>query len=396
MPIKSSEDEPSKLSSDDFDMLDDDDDDGFDLDDDESEADDLPDSTTGSDSKDLAGHPPPRHSHSKKGSGKAGKASGGRAGPGQEGEDRAESSAGSKTPKKRGPKKKQLTKARVVKLKQRRVKANARERNRMHGLNEALDELRKHVPCQTKTQKLSKIETLRLARNYIRVMADTLNTGVRPDPFTFAKALSKGLSTNTMNMVATCLQLNPRTLQPDTAPFKPYQLLYDPSAGELCPLSQPSDIFSYGPAMGAEVSAYGPQRHIITSQLSPFQHLPHAGALSCSPHPHPHPHPPPHKHGAGFPHPGGRPTPSLPTPVSSCAGGNFLPCAEMAACEAYALPASAGAMYGNEAQVQSSGDACHPYNLLPDDLADFQPEPVLEHDLSMITSTSSIYDVNMT
>ena len=46
--------------------------------------------------------------------------------------------------------------------------------------------------------------------------------------------------------------------------------------------------------------------------------------------------------------------------------------------------------------MQSSGDTCNQYNLLPDDLADFQPEPVLEHDLSMITSTSSIYDVNMT
>jgi hypothetical protein len=61
-------------------------------------------------------------------------------------------------------------------------------------LHQALDELRKHVPCQTKTQKLSKIETLRLARNYIMVMAETLQKGVRPDPFTFAKALSKGMN----------------------------------------------------------------------------------------------------------------------------------------------------------------------------------------------------------
>lgn len=131
-----------------------------------------------------------------------------------------------KIPKKRGPKKKRMTKARIVKLKQRRVKANARERNRMHGLNDALDELRTHVPCYSKTQKLSKIETLRLARNYICALADILKNGVRPDSVSFAKALSKGLSQNTMNLVAGCLQLNPRTLLPDTPIPKPYQLMY--------------------------------------------------------------------------------------------------------------------------------------------------------------------------
>lgn len=120
-----------------------------------------------------------------------------------------------KTPKKRGPKKKKMTKARVVKLKVRRVKANTRERNRMHGLNEALDELRQHVPCYSKTQKLSKIETLRLARNYISSLADILKNGIKPDSITFAKSLSKGLSQNTMNLVAGCLQLNPRTLLPE-------------------------------------------------------------------------------------------------------------------------------------------------------------------------------------
>ena len=120
-----------------------------------------------------------------------------------------------KTPKKRGPKKKRMTKARIVKLKVRRVKANARERNRMHGLNEALDELRQHVPCYSKTQKLSKIETLRLASNYINSLGEILKNGIKPDSISFAKSLSKGLSQNTMNLVAGCLQLNPRTLLPE-------------------------------------------------------------------------------------------------------------------------------------------------------------------------------------
>ena len=130
--------------------------------------------------------------------------------------------------KKRGPKKQPLNKMRQVKLKVRRVKANARERNRMHGLNSALDELRKHVPCHSKTQKLSKIETLRLARNYIHALASVLQSGVRPDSVTFARDLSRGLSQNTMNLVAACLQLNPRTLLPESAyAGKPYQFMYD-------------------------------------------------------------------------------------------------------------------------------------------------------------------------
>ena len=128
-----------------------------------------------------------------------------------------------KLPKKRGPKKKKMTKERVVKLKQRRVKANTRERNRMHGLNGALDDLRKYVPCYSKTQKLSKIETLRLARNYISSMAEILKAGVKPDPVVFAKGLSKGMSQNTMNMIAGALHLNPRTLMPEGHGGRAYQ-----------------------------------------------------------------------------------------------------------------------------------------------------------------------------
>ncbi|XP_072027354.1 uncharacterized protein [Amphiura filiformis] len=115
-------------------------------------------------------------------------------------------------PKKRGPKKKKMTKARIVKVKQRRMKANARERNRMHGLNDALDILRKVVPCYSKTQKLSKIETLRLAKNYISALSDILRTGRVPDTIAFAQTLSQGLSQPTTNLVAGAMQLNPRAL----------------------------------------------------------------------------------------------------------------------------------------------------------------------------------------
>lgn len=179
-----------------------------------------------------------------------------------------------KTPKKRGPKKKKMTKARVQKLRQRRVKANARERNRMHGLNDALDILRKHVPCYSKTQKLSKIETLRLARNYICALSDILKSGVKPDSVAFAKALSKGLSQNTMNMVAGSLQLNPRTLLPEHQLPKPYQYnMFRPGM----PFPPNFPVFAQQPlfnlpqmSLGQSCMSYGVQ----DSQFSPLNRSP--------------------------------------------------------------------------------------------------------------------------
>ena len=195
-----------------------------------------------------------------------------------------------KVPKKRGPKKKKMTKARLAKLRLRRVKANTRERTRMHGLNDALDILRQHVPCYSKTQKLSKIETLRLASNYIGALADILKNGVRPDGVTFAKALSKGLSQNTMNLVAGGLQLNPRTLLPESASYaKPYQLLYDNSL-DMNPNSlrgDQMDSFSYPNVIHGN---YSPSSHALHSSTAlsscqPCQPCPVSMATSQAPPP---------------------------------------------------------------------------------------------------------------
>lgn len=63
----------------------------------------------------------------------------------------------------------------VMKLKKtRRVKANDRERNRMHSLNGALDTLRTVLPTFPEDTKLTKIETLRFAHNYIWALSQTL------------------------------------------------------------------------------------------------------------------------------------------------------------------------------------------------------------------------------
>jgi Helix-loop-helix DNA-binding domain len=50
-----------------------------------------------------------------------------------------------------------------------RLNINARERRRMHDLNDALDELRGVIPYahSPSVRKLSKIATLLLAKNYI-------------------------------------------------------------------------------------------------------------------------------------------------------------------------------------------------------------------------------------
>ncbi|XP_016969936.1 protein lin-32 [Drosophila rhopaloa] len=61
--------------------------------------------------------------------------------------------------------------------KKRRQAANARERKRMNGLNEAFDRLREVVPAPSLDQKLSKFETLQMAQSYILALCDLLNNG---------------------------------------------------------------------------------------------------------------------------------------------------------------------------------------------------------------------------
>lgn len=57
-----------------------------------------------------------------------------------------------------------------------RLNINARERRRMHDLNDALDELRRVIPYahSPSVRKLSKIATLLLAKNYILMQQNAL------------------------------------------------------------------------------------------------------------------------------------------------------------------------------------------------------------------------------
>lgn len=56
-----------------------------------------------------------------------------------------------------------------------RVKANKKERRRTQSINQAFNELRKHIPDVPSDTKLSKIKTLRLAISYISHLISTLN-----------------------------------------------------------------------------------------------------------------------------------------------------------------------------------------------------------------------------
>jgi len=71
----------------------------------------------------------------------------------------------------RGGRKKNLHPPSPSILRHRRDAANARERKRMNGLNDAFERLREVVPNLNTEQKMSKIETLLMAQTYIQALA---------------------------------------------------------------------------------------------------------------------------------------------------------------------------------------------------------------------------------
>lgn len=64
-------------------------------------------------------------------------------------------------------------------MRRRRLAANARERRRMSGLNEAFDRLREVIPSIGTDHKLSKFETLQMAQTYISALGDLLERAPR-------------------------------------------------------------------------------------------------------------------------------------------------------------------------------------------------------------------------
>ncbi|CAG9818802.1 unnamed protein product [Phaedon cochleariae] len=60
-------------------------------------------------------------------------------------------------------------------MRRRRLAANARERRRMNGLNDAFDKLREVIPSLDAEHKLSKYETLQMAQTYISALMELLD-----------------------------------------------------------------------------------------------------------------------------------------------------------------------------------------------------------------------------
>ncbi|XP_069701534.1 protein dimmed [Periplaneta americana] len=56
----------------------------------------------------------------------------------------------------------------------RRLESNERERMRMHSLNDAFQSLREVIPHVKKERRLSKIETLTLAKNYVMALTNVI------------------------------------------------------------------------------------------------------------------------------------------------------------------------------------------------------------------------------
>lgn len=98
----------------------------------------------------------------------------------------------------------------------RRLKASARERKRRHVLNNALELLRKKVPCiDQNPQKLSKIEVLRLAIDYISMLSYYLKNSQTAVTVCQPSTINSTVKTSTVSMdQAVALSPSPFYVQP--------------------------------------------------------------------------------------------------------------------------------------------------------------------------------------
>uniref|UniRef100_A0A3Q4AMC1 BHLH domain-containing protein n=1 Tax=Mola mola TaxID=94237 RepID=A0A3Q4AMC1_MOLML len=161
----------------------------------------------------------------------------------------------------------------VVK-KNRRMKANDRERNRMHNLNDALDALRGVLPAFPDETKLTKIETLRFAHNYIWALSETIRIaprgprgrGVRPAALCARRLLSGGQSvplTHPGCQRGSTLTPPPSRLSASTVPNEPSAGASAGCAGQAGISPSP---YIVAPGPDTAFTSFFPQNHqLITS-----------------------------------------------------------------------------------------------------------------------------------
>ncbi|XP_034080626.1 neurogenin-3 [Gymnodraco acuticeps] len=117
----------------------------------------------------------------------------------------------------------------------RRVKANDRERSRMHNLNSALDALRSILPALPEDAKLTKIETLRFAHNYIWALTETLHMADQRGYLQGGSGLSSPASVSSAEWdspaeCATSAECDQRSCYPPSHHMKCNILSRDPSS----------------------------------------------------------------------------------------------------------------------------------------------------------------------
>ena len=145
----------------------------------------------------------------------------------------------------------------------RRVKANDRERNRMHGLNDALDGLRQVLPKFPDDTKLTKIETLRFAHNYIWALSQMLelvDSGA-PMPSDFMERFN--------NIAAL-----------DSSPDLPFDMESLSESSTPSPCSSASSTMYHVPSSPTSSLCQSPYSHQDSPPASGLNHVSSAGVLS--------------------------------------------------------------------------------------------------------------------
>jgi len=162
----------------------------------------------------------------------------------------------------------------------RRAKANDRERNRMHMLNVALEKLRVVLPAFPDETKLTKIETLRFANNYIWALTESLKAieNGEPPPFASHPALAAALQNGPdgdgsilsgAQALESCAYLAQSMLAHNFR--EPDMDLNDPNRGRFIPPGSGSDTPSPFSAQFTQQASPTPSQHSQHSQ----HELPH-------------------------------------------------------------------------------------------------------------------------
>uniref|UniRef100_A0A1I7TDS5 BHLH domain-containing protein n=1 Tax=Caenorhabditis tropicalis TaxID=1561998 RepID=A0A1I7TDS5_9PELO len=100
----------------------------------------------------------------------------------------------------------------------RRDKANARERRRMNSLNDALETLREILPSLPDEPKMTKIETLRKAQEYIATLNYQLSGSPSPSSTRCCDSGSCGMCSATPSLQSTPFQ-SPCFPPPNSVPY---------------------------------------------------------------------------------------------------------------------------------------------------------------------------------